>query len=273
MDVTMRRIGMIGVLAAFATAGPTLGARAGDARQVARAALDEHRESIVTVKILLKRRFISQGRERNTSESELEIAGTVLNAAGLTVVSDAASDPSHASVASPNAATRVETETTDVKIVTADGLEVPAHFVLRDSDLDLAFLMPELPEGGTLGVPHVDLIEAPTPQPLDELVFLFPMAKSLNRAIGVAVAPIRAVIEKPRTFIVSDTFVGVQSLGCPAFDAAGRAIGLVVLRRSPVPIRRSGGFKDMFEFLNPVILTARDVLDVASQAKERVASG
>ncbi len=266
----MGRIGMIGVLAAIATTGAVFPAQSEDTRQVARAALEEHRESIVTVKILLKRRFISQGRERNTSESELEIAGTVLNAEGLTVVSDAASDPSQASVRSPNAATRVETETTDVKLVTADGREVPARFVLRDSDLDLAFL---IPEGGALGVPHVELIEAPPAQPLDDLIFLFPMAKSLNRAIGVAVAPVRAVIEKPRTFIVSDTFVGIQSLGCPAFDESGRAIGLVVLRRSPVPIRRSGGFKDMFEFLSPVILTARDVLDVAKQAKERVASG
>ncbi len=266
----MGRIGMTGLLAAVTALGAPLTAPAQNAREIARATLEQHRGSIVTVKILLQRRYISQGRERNTSESELEIAGTVLNAAGLTVVSDAASDPSNASVAPPNAATRVETETTDVKLVTSDGREVPARFVLRDSDLDLAFLMPD---GVDLEVPPVELIQAPTVLPLDQLIFLFPMAKSLNRAIGVAVAPVRAVIEKPRTFIVSDTFVGIQSLGCPAFDESGRAIGLVVLRRSPVPIRRSGGFKDMFEFLNPVILTARDVLDVASQAREQVASG
>ena len=264
----MGRIGLIGVLVA-ATAIVAAPARAQDAREIARAVLDAHRDSIVSVRILLKRRFISQGRERNTSESEMEIAGTVLNAAGLTVVSDAASDPNNASARAPNAANRVETETTDVKLVTADGREVPARFVLRDSDLDLAFLMPE---EGTLDVPHVELIEAPTVQPLEDLIFLFPMAKSLNRTIGIAVAPVRAVIEKPRTFIVSDTFVGMQSLGCPAFDGSGRAIGLVVLRRSPVPVRRTGGFRDMFEFLNPVILTARDVLDVAAQARERVAS-
>ena len=80
-------------------------------------------------------------------------------------------------------------------------------------------------------------------------------------------APVRAVIEKPRTFIVSDTFVGIQSLGMPRLRRVRPRIGLVVLRRSPVPIRRSGGFKDMFEFLNPVILTARDVLDVAKQRR------
>jgi len=232
-------------------------------RETARAALAEHGAAIITVELLLTQRYIAEGRERNSSESTLEIAGTVLNAAGLTVVSDAASNPGAMSGSPPGASTRLESETGAVRLVLADGREVPAHFVLRDSDLDLAFLMPDEPLEEQ---PHVGFQTTPLAQPLDDLILLFPMAKSLNRQIGLAVAPIRAVLRKPRDFLVMDTFVGLQGLGCPAFDSEGRAIGLIVMRRSPIQPRSSGGFRDMFEFLTPVVLTSADVLEVAEQA-------
>jgi hypothetical protein len=255
----MRRV-LPAVLAASACAAPCTAA---DTREVAREALATHRAAIVTVKLTLKQRFIADGRERNTSESQLEIAGTLLTPEGLTVVSDVASNPAAMATPMPGSNTRLDTETGAVEIALPDGREVAARFVLRDSDLDLAFLMPVEP---LEGLPHVELVEAPAPRPLDELIFLFPLSKSLNREIGVAIAEVRAVIEKPRTFVVTESFIGLQSLGCPAFDAGGRALGLVVMRRSPVQARPSGGFRDMFEFFNPVVLTAADVHGVAEQA-------
>lgn len=236
---------------------------AADTRDVARNALAKHRDAIVTVKLTLKQRFIADGRERNTSESQLEIAGTLLTPEGLTVVSDVASNPAAMAANAPGSNTRLDTETGAVEIVLPDGREVPARFVLRDSDLDLAFLMPRDP---VADLPSVELEDVPTPRPLDDLIFLFPLAKSLGREIAVAIDPVRGVIEKPRTFVVADSFIGLQSLGCPAFDAGGRAVGLVVMRRSPIRARPSGGFRDMFEFLNPVVLTASDVDAVAEQA-------
>jgi hypothetical protein len=236
---------------------------AADIRDVARDALANHRAAIVTVKLTLKQRFIADGRERNTSESQLEIAGTLLTPEGLTVVSDVASNPAAMAMAAPGSNTRLDTETGAVEIALPDGREVAARFVLRDSDLDLAFLMPREP---LEGLPSIELVDAPAPRPLDDLIFLFPLSKSLNREIAVTIDAVRGVIQKPRTFVVADSFIGLQSLGCPVFDQSGRAVGLVVMRRSPVRARPSGGFRDMFEFLNPVVLTATDVNGVAEQA-------
>jgi len=234
-----------------------------DVRQAAREILSDRAPAIVTVKLLLRQRFIAEGREQHSSESSLELAGTVLTPEGLTVVSDAASNPAAMADSPPDANVRLESETGEVKLVLSDGREAPARFVLRDTDLDLAFLAPAVPLEGH---PHVELVEDAAPGPLDDLILLFPLPKALNREIGVLITAVRGVVRKPREFLAIDVFDGVQSLGCPAFDAAGRAVGLVVLRRSPFPVRPSGGFRDMFELLNPVVLSAGDVSAVARQA-------
>lgn len=239
-------------------------------RDSAKATLQQYGPTIVTVKVVLKRRYIAQGRERGSNETPMELSGTVLTPGGLTVVSDATTNPSALSPMAPDADSRVDTDTTDVKLVLKDGREIPARFVLRDQDLDLAFLLPD--EKG-LTLPYLDLkaLAAPVPAPLDDLVFLFPMAKSLNRETGVALERVRAVSRKPRTFVASDMFLGMQSLGCPVFDASGKAVGLVVVRRAPRVGQPSGGFRDVFDAFTPVVLTAADVLDLADQALKQPA--
>jgi hypothetical protein len=257
---------VVTLAASCAAAAPSPAQPAGEAigvRSAARSVLSERAPAIVTVKLLLRQRFIAEGREQHSAESTLELAGTVLTPEGLTVVSDAASNPAAMAGSPPGAGVRLDSETGEVKLALSDGREVPARFVLRDSDLDLAFLVPEEPLEAH---PHVELVEAVEAGPLDDLILLFPLSKALNREVGVLVTAVRGVIRKPRVFLAIDVFDGMQSLGCPAFDAAGRAVGLVVLRRSPVPVRPSGGFRDMFDLLNPVVLSAGDVSGVASQA-------
>jgi len=134
--------------------------------------------------------------------------------------------------------------------------------VLRDTDLDLAFLLPE--EKG-LNVPFVALSAGPVPEPLDDLVFLYAMGKTLNRDVALMVAKVRAVVKKPRTFVVADFMTGLQSLGCPVFDASGKAVGLVVLRRAAVTPTPGGSLRDMLDMMAPVVLTAGDVQKVAAQ--------
>lgn len=234
-------------------------------RDAARAALARYGDVIVTVKVVLKRRYISQGRERGSNETPMELSGTVLTPGGLTVVSDVTTNPGALTPGAPDAESRVDTDTTDVKLVLKDGREIPARFVLRDQDLDLAFLLPDV-KG--LDLPYLDLkaTAAPIPVALDDLVFIFPMAKSLNREVGVALERVRAVTKKPRTFVASDMTLGVQGLGCPVFDGMGRTVGVAVVRRAPRVAPSGGGFRDMFESFTPVVLTAADVQEVADQA-------
>jgi hypothetical protein len=82
----------------------------------------------------------------------------------------------------------------------------------------------------------------------------------------VATTKVRAVVRKPRTFLVGGLVDSISSLGCPAFDASGRAVGLVVLRRSPITSMGDGGIRQFLDVMNPVVLTAEDVQQVADQA-------
>jgi len=258
------------LLLALAAALPQAAAAGGQTHKTARTTLERYADAILTVKVVVKHRYISEGRERNASEAQMELSGTTLTPGGLTVVSDAATNPSSLAASSPGSARRMETETTDVKLVLGDGRELPARFVLRDRDLDLAFVLPD--EQG-LELPHVDFARdaAAVPQPLDELVYLYPLAKSLNREVAVTLDRVRAVVHKPRTFIAQSLFLGMQSLGCPVFDTTGKVVGLSVLRRAAIRSRPSGSFGDMFNSVTPVVLTAADVHEGAVQALEHAA--
>jgi S1-C subfamily serine protease len=254
-----RRVALFGLAALAAAAGA--GADEAALKAAARATLDKNAAAVITVRLTLKTRVVFQGREANTSESTMEIAGTLISAAGLTVVSDVTSNPSGLFPRRPDGP-KVETETTDVKLVLRDGKELPARFVLRDTDLDLAFLLPD--EKG-LSLPFVGFEKGPVPEPLDDLVFLYAMGKTLNREVAVMVAKVRAVVRKPRTFIVADFMTGLQALGCPVFNEGGRAVGLVVVRRAAVTPTPGGSLRDMLDVMAPVVLTADDVQRVAAQ--------
>ena len=231
-------------------------------REAARQAVARHGASIVTVRLTVKTRMVYQGREHPGPEQTMEIGGTVVGPKGLTAVSDFSSNPAGIFAGSAGGPS-VETETTDVRIVLADGSELPARIVLRDEGLDLAFLAPNDPAAS---LAPVALEPAAEPSLLDPLAVLYPLGRGLGRGTAAALTEVRAVVRKPRTFLVLGYFEGLQALGCPAFDARGRAVGLVVIRRGAGAAAPSGGMKQAMDAVSPVVLTAADVLEVAAQA-------
>ena len=83
-----------------------------------------------------------------------------------------------------------------------------------------------------------------------------------------ALERVRAVTKKPRTFVASDTFLGMQSLGCPVFDAHGRVVGLSVVRRAPRTQAGSGGLRvvDVTDPLQPLAADRqREALDALAR--------
>ena len=238
-----------------------------DVRATARGLLEKHSGAIVTVKLVLKRRVVVQGQERGSSEAQVEILGTVISPTGLTVVADSDSDPSSL-FTSDSDGPKVDSDTSDVKLLLADGREIQARFVLRDRDLDLAFIQPE---GTDLKIPYLPLEGGKVPQPLDDLIFLYRAGKNLNREVCVSMAQVQVIVKKPRTFVVSEPMTALAGLGGPAFDAQGGLIGLVVLRRSPsaaADARLRGPLRGSFDMITPVVLTVPDIKTQAAQAAE-----
>jgi hypothetical protein len=245
------RFGLVGAVVALVFLVDPAAAEDAKIKTAGREVLAKYQDALVTVKLLLK--------VRANQEEQLEIAGTVLTPTGLTVVSDFSSNPSGLFTASED-----RTETSDVKLVFKDNREVPAAFVLRDRELDLAFVLPKEKE---TDLPHVKLEASAVPQPLDDLIYLFRLGKALNREPAVNLGRVEAVVKKPRTFVVSDLLNGVQGLGQPVFDATGRPVGIVVLRRSPQPPRVAMGLREVLDLVKPVVLTGKDIQQVAGQIK------
>src|SRR6266850_391599 len=131
-------------------------AQADEVAEKAREVFKRQQKAVVTVQIVLKATYTSSGRTSPASETKREITGTVVDPSGLTVLSLSECDPAETYQMMMNdSGTRMETEVTDVKVLQDDGTEIPAEIVLRDRDLDLAFLRPKTKPASPM--PAVDL--------------------------------------------------------------------------------------------------------------------
>ena len=114
-----------------------------------------------------------------------------------------------------------------MKILLTDGTEVPAEIVLRDKDLDLAFIRPK--SKATSPMAAVDFSKSAPAQMLDEVITLNRLNSAAGRAYAASVERISAVIQKPRTFYIPDSTMTSTTLGSPAFALDGKIVGLMVM--------------------------------------------
>ena len=261
----------IAVVAVFSSVAPAEEEPVAAAREV----FAREQKSVVWVSAVMKMRAGGGlGAMMGRQEQKVESVGTVIDESGLTVLSYSVLDPSALlNAAMQNAGGGVaegenkiefKTELSGVKIRMADGTEVPAKLVLRDDDLDLAFVMPTQPGKK---FPHLNLTaagNAPEVKPLDLLIVLWRLGQSLDRQPAVAISRVSAVVSKPRTFYLCS---GVESLGTPAFTADGKPLGIVVMRKQGLDAG-SGNFMSMMSSggISPIIVPAADVAEVAQQA-------
>ena len=107
-----------------------------------------------------------------------------------------------------------------------DGTEVPARLVLKDKELDLAFIVPDPKEGEK--VPQftpLKLSAGATAKELDEVVAISRHVKDLGYQPIVSVGQVTSVITKPRTMYDLST---VPRPGSPVFLPDGRLLGVTV---------------------------------------------
>ena len=186
----------------------------------------KHQHAVVTVQVVLK--ISGAGR---SSESRQDLTGTVVDPSGLTVLALSACDPSemYQRMMSEAASTyKLDIEVTDIKMLLDDGTEIPSEIVLRDKDLDLAFIRPKTKPSSPM--PAIDLSKSASAQILDQVITLNRLNSAAGRAYAASVERITAVIQKPRTFYIPDSTMTATTLGSPAFTLDGNIVGVFVMR-------------------------------------------
>jgi len=218
-------------------------------------------KSVVRVQLVLKSRVAAEGREMGTQESKIEATGTILDPSGLTLTSLSATDPGEAyrRFSGDEEGFDYKTEISDVKIRLADGKEIPARVVLRDKDLDMAFVRPV--QKPTQPLPSVNLSDRCTLQLLDTVVVLARLGKVANRTIAVSMDRVQAIVEKPRKFYVLGLSGATDELGGAVFSLDGKLAGVILLRTVEAD-RDSYGSDSMVYMVVP----ASDIAEVAQQA-------
>jgi hypothetical protein len=247
-----------------------LTADADELAEKGKAIFKKHRQVVVTVQLVLKSKISMAGLGGQANESRQDVTGTVVDPSGVTVLSLSATDPaqmfqSMMSVdADEESRFKMETELSDVKILLEDGTEIAAEVILRDKDLDLAFVRPKVKLSAPM--PALDLSQSGTVEILDQVLTLNRLGNAASRAYSATLARIAALVHKPRLYYVPDASMGAMTLGAPAFTLEGKILGLFVVRASRA---KTGGGFGMFtaqtDNMTEIIVPAEDILKALKQ--------
>jgi len=198
----------------------------------------------------------------------------VIDPSGLTLASAASIDPSGAlrKMAGGQASRmKVEAEVKETTLLLEDGTEVEADVVLKDTELDLAFLKPR--EAGRR-FSAIRLRPRSGTVPLLTPIFVVArLGKLTSRALAIATGEIRAWVRGPAPYYVTDGETA-SFTGSVAYTADGVPLGVFVNRFSASPDARGGGFFDgafgrsSSEAVLTVLRPVDKVLELAVQARE-----
>src|SRR5450432_683760 len=228
----------------------------------ARAVFAKAQKSVVTVRLVVK--LVAGGHD---SEQKIETSATVIDPSGLTVIPAAAADPAammrtmmRSRPGSPEV--KFESSVTEAMILLPDGTEIESDVVLKDADLDLAFLRPR--EGGRIFDAVLLKPGKGLPPVLDQIILVGRYGQSASCAAWSEIVRMRGIVKGPRTYGLVDSGGG-DALGTVAYTADGTAIGVFVTKASTGgEVRRMGG-GDEHVILRPV----EDVLEIADQARKQ----
>ncbi|MCI0541393.1 MAG: serine protease [Verrucomicrobiales bacterium] len=242
-----------------------------------REVFNKHQSSVVTVLLVVKTKMAVPGLAGlggDARESKEEVTGTVIDESGLTAVALSSTDPTGmlqgmmgslgdlGGDGEESFKFKMDSEVTDVKLLTGDGTELPAEIVLRDKDLDLAFVRPKSKPATPM--PALDLANSAKVDVLDEIIAINRLGKATGRAYAAAIERISAVVKRPRLFYVPGGGATMTGLGSPAFTPDGKLVGLFVMRT----VKSGGGGMSLFSMpagMTPMILPAEDVKKIAAQ--------
>ena len=164
-----------------------------------------------------------------------------------------------------------ECELRGIKMRLPEGTEVPSRVVLKDEDLDLAFVAPSDPlnDANKKKIAIVAMESVKTADVLDSIIQLGRTSKEFNYAPTVQLGHIAAVLTKPRTY-----YLGASAgLGSPVFSDQGKLTGLVT--RFVAADKEAGGDAlstalrtSQTPGATRVILPTNDIAKLVDQAKD-----
>ena len=224
-----------------------------------RALVKRYADAIVSVELVVTLKMKMDGRDIPPREQRIEVNGTVISPSGLTVTTLGQVDPQATleALRAGSSGGRMEilgSDFKEVKLRLADGKEVPARFVLKDADLDLAFMAPEVTTENPAGeFPYVKLDEVAEGALLDDYFYVGRAAKIQQRVPLVRTTEIIGMVEHPRRLYLL-TEQAAQWMGTPVFNAAGRVLGITLQHFANG--QRSG----------LIVLPAGDIAEMARQA-------
>ena len=209
--------------------------------------MEANKDAVVMVEIAIKLSGAFRGRQMPPQERKFRLNGTVISKEGLVVISNSSADPmATLGHLKNNPEANLNAEVLKSKIVLNEGTEISAKVVLKDQDLDLAFVMPS--EKQEKEFVHVKLDPTVPPDLLDVVCSVSRMDLTANRTPLIQIGRISGIIKKPRTYYVGPALGAGQA----AFNTDGKCFGLF--------LRRQGNDGPTG---SPVILPAEEVLEAA----------
>ncbi|MFI5001143.1 MAG: serine protease [Reyranellales bacterium] len=252
--------------------------RADDAavQETGRKVLAASSKAVVSVTVTIKLSMTGEmaGMARlNEQEKKNEISATLIDPSGLAVCSLTALDPTSAmgnlkvNVGGQQQSFRIKADISEAKYRLPDGTEVAARVVLKDEDLDLAFLAPEKPlePADQAKITTLNLADSTKElQLLEPVIFVSRLGKHVGYESAVSLGRVSARLTKPRT-----EYIAGGSPGQPAFTKEGKLLGIVLThRRGEQDIDVAGGMAGLQREMTAVIIPAADIVEAANQAKE-----
>jgi hypothetical protein len=226
----------------------------------------QHQAAAVWVTYIAKREMAMAGKamalpEFLFGERKQETLGTVLDASGLIAIGSATLDPmskTHCAKISEQGEGESETfhtltRTYDFRVLIEER-EFPAKLLMRDDDLNLAFVQANLSD---IGPVHAVPLEIDSePEILEEVLVLGRTGELLNREPKIAVSRITCKIVKPHRLYVCDD----AEDGAPVFRLNGNFLGVASFQAQE---------KQDFEPCMPttVVVPCETVRNLAEQVK------
>ena len=206
---------------------------------VARKIFTANRDSVLWLSVVAKISYTSEGATDSPmnlpeSENKFEAYGTVVSTNGLLVTALSAIDPSRAISGReyPTRGGKVRLDASviikEVQIIMPDGVEVPAEVVMKDTDLDLAFIRAKADskQFKSANFVPIDLKNSAKAVMAEETITLMRGDEVLNRQPSVVRGQVTVLMTKPREFIRATS----GAPGTPTFNTDGKLLGIGTVR-------------------------------------------